>query len=181
MSNALASFTRCKKISILLAAQSFGDWTTKAKPAPRPLSERRSRSRLGGGQLRFTWHVGAAPVGETGSGHVISWRRAGGRRTGCETAVRPHDRTRRHSDLISRQCRIVSKWRGILAPRRTFKSTAGRRTDDLSPTLRKKRKPLLLARRVGLTVTFLPSFPCAIKALLSHSLSLYLLVISPRK
>lgn len=85
-------------------------------------------------------------MGETGSGHVISWRRAGGGRTGCETAVRPHDQNRRHSDLISRQCRIVSKWRGILAPRRTFKSTVGRRTDDLSPTLRKKKGNRLCSR-----------------------------------
>jgi len=87
------------------------------------------RSLRGGEQLRSTWHAGAALVGEPVK---VTWP-SGAALVGRIPATGwLCDRARRHSDLISHQCRIVRKWRGILvllASRRTFKSYVGRRTD----------------------------------------------------
>lgn len=144
------------------------------KPAPRPLSSsggtltyvsRDPRDTLAprwwGKPAAVTWSAGAALVG------------------GGPAARRPYDQTRRHSELISCQCRIVRKWRGILAllaPRRTFKSTAaGRRTDDLRgrPSVKKAKGKPPLPSRVGFSrTTSPPSSPVRRSKRLPSSLSL---------
>lgn len=92
-----------------------------------------------GERLRSTWRAGAALVGEP---VPVTWSDGAALVGRVPATGWLRDRTRRHSDLISHQCRIVRKWRGILASRRTFKSYVGRqagRTGDLGSALRKRK------------------------------------------